>query len=78
VVRDASTDSEALITDLSARGVWKPQTMALFDIRVVDTNGRSYLSHSSGVVLTSTEVEKKWKYCDACTERHANFTLLAF
>ena len=36
VVKDASIDSEALIADLGARGVWKPQAMALFDIRVVD------------------------------------------
>jgi len=32
--------------------------MALFDIHVVDTNARSYLSHSPGAVLASTEAEK--------------------
>ena len=46
VVRDASVDGEALIADLGARGVWEPQVMGLFDIRVVDTDARSYLSHS--------------------------------
>ena len=46
VVRDASVDGKALIADLGARGVWEPQAMALFDICVVDTDARSYLSHS--------------------------------
>ena len=39
----------------------------LFDIRVVDTDARSYLSHSPVAVLASAEAEKKRKYCDACT-----------
>jgi len=38
VVRDTSVESESLIADLGARGVWKPLAMALFDIRVVDTD----------------------------------------
>ena len=52
--------------------------MALFDIRVVDTDARSYLSHSPSAVLASAEAEKKRKYCDACTERRATFTPLCF
>ena len=78
VVRDASENSEALIADLGVRGVWQPQTMALFDIRVIDTDARSYLSHSPGSVLASAEADKKRKYCDACTERRATFTPLCF
>ena len=78
VVRDASADGEALIADLGARGVWQPQAMALFDIRVVDTDARSYLSHSPSDVLASAEVEKKRKYCDASAERRATFTPLCF
>ena len=76
VVRDASVDGKALIADLGARGVWEPQAMALFDIRVVDTDARSYLSHSPVAVLASAE--KKRKYCDACTECRATFTPLCF
>ena len=45
VVRDASVDGKALIADLGTRRVWEPQAMALFDIRVVDTDARFYLSH---------------------------------
>ena len=78
VVRDASADGEALIADLGARGVWQPQAMALFDIRVVDTDARSYLSHSPSDVLASAEAEKKRKYCDASAERRATFTPLCF
>jgi len=62
VVRDASADSEALIVDLGARGVWEPQAMVLFDICVVHTDARFYLSYSPGAVLASGEAEK-WKYC---------------
>jgi len=51
--------------------------MALFDIHVVDTDARSYLSYSPGAVLASAEAEKR-KYCDACTEHHATFTPLCF
>ena len=78
VVRDTSVDGEALITDLGAREVWEPQVMALFDIREVDTDARSYLSHSRSpsTVLASAEAEKERKYCDVCTERRATFTPL--
>ena len=78
VVRDASVDGEALIADLGARGVWEPQAMVLFDIRVVNTDAKSYLSHSAVAVLALAEAEKKRKYCDACTERRATFTSFCF
>jgi len=52
--------------------------MALFDIHVVDTDARSYLSHSPGAMLASAEAEKKRKYCDALTKRHATFMPLCF
>ena len=50
VGRDASVNGEALIADLGDRGVWEPQPMALFDICVVDTDARAYLSHSPSTV----------------------------
>ena len=78
VVRDASVDSEALITDLGVRGVWEPQAMVLLDIHVVDTDAKSYLSHSPSAMLALAEAEKKRKYCDACTKCRATFTPLCF
>eukprot|EP00731_Ephydatia_muelleri_P033781 Em0037g45a len=63
----------SLITDLSIRGVWQPQTVALFDVRTDAT------SHSKGVVtaiLTSAEEEKKKKYSEAAALHRASFTPL--
>ena len=76
VVRDGSAGADTLITDLCVRGVWEPQTKALFDIRVVDTDARSYHARSPRDVLGSAEVEKKRKYLQACQDRHATFTPL--
>ena len=39
---DASASANTLIADLRVCVVWQPQTEALFDIRVVDTDARSY------------------------------------
>ena len=43
VMREADTKNGilALIADLAIRGVWLPQTEALFDIRVIDTDALS-------------------------------------
>ena len=76
VVREAhhSSDDPALLADFSARGVWVPQSEALFDVRVVDTDARSYLNRSPLAVLSTAEGEKKRKYHQACTNRRAQFT----
>ena len=50
VVKDASEDIAALITDLGVRGVWQSQSMVLFGICVVDTDSLSYLSCSPAVL----------------------------
>ena len=34
----------ALVADLGVRGVWQPQTMALLDIRIVDTDASSHIN----------------------------------
>ena len=72
VVQEAN-DAEcvpSLMADLSIRGVWQPQTMVLFDVRVTDTGAPS---HS---ILTSAEEEKKKKYSEAATLHRASFTPL--
>ena len=76
VVHDGSASADTLIVDLCVQGVWEPQTEALFDIRVVDTDARSYCAHSHRDVLGSAEVEKKHKYLQACQDRRATFTPL--
>ena len=67
---------EPLVADLCVRGVWQPQTEALFDIRVVDTDAWSYCGRTPIAVLCSAEVEKKRKYSLACQSRCASFTPL--
>ena len=79
IVKDGTSSnppSDSLIADLGARGVWQPQTTALFDIRIVDTDAPSYLTKSSEAVLKNAEREKKAKYSTACEDRHASFTPL--
>ena len=68
---DDSSSRPALIADHSIRGVWQPQTAALLDVRVVDTDAQS---HASRTVLCSAEQEKKIKYSAAVEERRASFT----
>ena len=55
-------------------GVWQPQGEALFDVRVIDTDAQSYISHSVAVVLVGAEEEKKRKYRLAAEARHASFS----
>ena len=52
------------------------QAVALFDIRVIDTDTRSYIGQSLGEVLISFKNEKRSKHEDTCEERRALFTSL--
>ena len=78
VVREANnaSHSPALVADLSVRGVWIPQSEALFDVRIVDTDARTYRDRSPMDVLSAAEGEKKKKYLQACSDRRALFTPL--
>ena len=78
VVADDCTDGETLIADLGVRGVWSPQSEALFDIRIIDTDAQSYLTTAPNLVLFRAEGEKKQKYSAAATARRAHFTPLCF
>ena len=42
-VADEARGISALIADLSVRGVWQPQTEALFDIHVISTLTPSFM-----------------------------------
>ena len=59
----------SLITDLSIRGVWQPQTVALFDVRVTDTDAPLHSQRVVTTVLSSAEEEKKKKYSEAAALR---------
>ena len=58
--------SDTLIADLYVCGAWEPQTKALFDIRVVDTDTWSCCACTPQDVLHTAEGEKKCKYLQAC------------
>ena len=73
LLHNNNNNDYALITEFDFRGVGKSQSMALFDIHVGDTDALSYLSNPPAAVLTSTKVEKKWKYCAASSDRRATF-----
>ena len=64
----------SLIADLSIRGVWQPQTVALFDVRATDTDAPSYSQRVVSAILSSAEEAKKMKYSEAAALRRASFT----
>jgi len=76
IVRDSSEGADALIADLCVCGAWEPQTEALFDIRVVDTDARSYCARTPHDVLSTAKGEKRRKYLQACQDWCATFTSL--
>ena len=45
-------ESQGLVADLGVRGVWRPLSEALFDIRVVDTDAQSYACWSVNPVFS--------------------------
>ena len=73
---DSSDGTDVLIADLCVHGAWEPQTEALFDIRVVDTDAQSYCADTPHDVLSTANGEKKCKYLQACQDQWATFTPL--
>jgi len=76
IALDSSDGTDVLIADLCVHGAWEPHTEVLFDIRVVDTDARSYHTHNPHDVLSTAKGEKKCKYLQACQDQCATFTLL--
>lgn len=64
-----------LRADVGIRGAWLPQSMVLFDIRVLDSDAPSNHSKSPAQVLRDAEKEKR-KYGPICESRHSSFTPL--
>ena len=56
------------------RGVWSPQTEALFDIRIIDTDAPSYKHCTPEAILESAAKEKKRIYPKAVEDRRGQFT----
>jgi hypothetical protein len=64
--------------DVLVHGLWKWGEDCVLNIRVTDTDSKSYLSMSSAKVLEKAAKEKKTKYLDACIERRRLFVPLVY
>ena len=76
VNKQADGKESGLKADLLIRVVWNPQETASLDMRVTDTDSKSYQSRPVAAVPQSCEQEKKQKYGPAWSERHITFTSL--
>ena len=76
ILRESNDDVPELRADFLVRGIWSPQEVASFDVRVTETEAASYGLRSSDRVLRDAETDKKVKYQQACLERHISFTPL--
>ena len=56
VVREAydKNNVPALIADLGVHGCWQPQVVTLFDVRVVDTDAKSYVQRNVEAFFSRT------------------------
>ena len=68
IVREAdpSSNDVGLRLDLCVRGVWSPQTEALFDIRIIDTDAPSYKHCTPETVFENTAKEKGKDLSESC------------
>ena len=60
--------------DLLIRGLWAIGTDCIIDVRVTDTDAKSYRSKDPAKVLEAQEREKKKKYLQACLGQRRHFT----
>ena len=64
--------------DVLAHCFWSRGRGTVFDIRICDTDSRSYGATSSAKILERHAKEKKEKYEAACLERRRDFTPLVY
>ena len=64
--------------DVGCFGFWKKRRFAIFDIRITDTDAKSYGTTKSAKLLERMEKEKKDKYSEACLERRRDFTPMVY
>jgi hypothetical protein len=60
--------------DLLIRGFWARGTDAIINVRVTNTDAKSYWSKDPHKVLAQHEKEKKRKYLASCTAQCKHFT----
>ena len=59
---------------MAVRELWQPQTEALLDVHVVDTDAKSHSHRPVNHVIRYAEKEKKDKYVAAVEARRGSFT----
>ena len=64
--------------DVGCFGFWKKRGFAIFDIRIADTDAKSYGNTKSAKLLEHMEKEKKDKYSEACLKRRRDFTPMVY
>ena len=64
--------------DVAVNGLWKKGETCILDIRITDTDAKSYAGTSSKKVLEKAAKVKKDKYLDACLERRRTFMPLVY
>jgi hypothetical protein len=64
--------------DASAHGFWQRGRTAIFDVRITDTQSRSYRNKDYQKVLAQQEKEKKNQYLCPCLEMRKDFTPLVY
>eukprot|EP00804_Cyclotella_cryptica_P017895 CCRYP_001275-RA/>CCRYP_001275-RA protein AED:0.09 eAED:0.08 QI:0/-1/0/1/-1/1/1/0/754 len=64
--------------DVSAHGFWQRARSTVFDVRITDTDAKSYGNCSSSKLLERFAREKRDKYEEACLERRKDFTPLCY
>lgn len=60
--------------DISIRGLWSRGVDCIIDVRVTDTDAKSYKDQDPSKVLANQEREKKRKYLNLLLDQHKHFT----
>ena len=63
---------------MGIHGFWERGRRCIFDIRVTDTDARSYHHKNPMKVLEAHEQEKKDNYLKTCPELHKDFTSMVY
>ena len=64
--------------DVGCFGFWADGRETIFDLRVTDTDAKSYLPIEVSKVLARQEKEKKGKYLNSCHEMRKDFTPMVY
>ena len=64
--------------DVKIHGLWDKGSDCILDIRVTDTDAKSYIPYTSRKVLERAAKEKKDKYLAPCLERRRSFVPLIY